>query len=183
MKTGEVVAGRFELRELLGVGGMSRVFRARDRVLDRDVALKILHERFSHDPEYVERFRREAQAIARLSHPNIVAVMDRGEVDGRQYIVFELVVGQNLKALLEGRRGPFPVPEALAVVREIGRGLAFAHAHGIVHRDVKPQNVLVREDGLAKVTDFGIARALVARTDPGAGELTQTGTILGTSDY
>jgi serine/threonine-protein kinase len=174
---GELIDGRYEIEDLVGTGGMSSVYRARDTVLERRVALKILHEHFSRDPEYVERFRREARAIAQLNHPNIVTVIDRGDFRGRQFIVFELVPGDNLKDVVR-RYGPLPVPEALALAHQIARGLAFAHEHGVVHRDVKPQNVLLDESGSAKVTDFGIARSL----DPGDG-LTQTGTVLGTSDY
>jgi hypothetical protein len=174
---GELIGGRYEIEELVGTGGMSSVYRARDTVLERWVALKVLHEHFSVDPEYVERFRREARAIARLNHPNIVTVIDRGEFGDRQFIVFEHVPGENLKEVVE-REGPLPVPQALALTYQIARGLAFAHEHGVVHRDVKPQNVLLDESGTAKVTDFGIARSL----DPSE-ELTQTGTLLGTSDY
>jgi serine/threonine protein kinase len=174
---GELIDGRYEIEDLVGTGGMSSVYRARDTVLERRVALKILHEHFSSDPEYVERFRREARAIAQLNHPNIVTVIDRGDFRGRQFIVFELVPGDNLKDVVR-RYGPLPVPEALALTHQIARGLSFAHEHGVVHRDVKPQNVLLDESGSAKVTDFGIARSL----DPGDG-LTQTGTVLGTSDY
>jgi serine/threonine-protein kinase len=174
---GELVDGRYEIEDLVGTGGMSSVYRARDTVLERRVALKILHEHFSSDPEYGERFRREARAIARLNHPNIVTVIDRGDFRGRQFIVFELVPGDNLKDVVR-RYGPLPVPEALALTHQIARGLSFAHEHGVVHRDVKPQNVLLDEGGTAKVTDFGIARSL----EPGDG-LTQTGTVLGTSDY
>ncbi|MDQ3888954.1 MAG: protein kinase [Actinomycetota bacterium] len=177
MKVGEVVAGRYELEALLGAGGMSSVFRARDRVLERTVALKILHEQHSRDREYVERFRREARAIARLSHPNIVTVIDRGEFEGRQYIVFEYVSGETLKERVE-REGRLPVAHALALAHQIARGLAFAHENGVVHRDVKPHNVLVDEDGTAKVTDFG-----VARWEEGADTLTEAGTVLGTGDY
>jgi eukaryotic-like serine/threonine-protein kinase len=174
---GELIDGRYEIEDLVGTGGMSSVYRARDTVLERRVALKILHDHFSSDPEYVERFRREARAIARLNHPNIVTVIDRGDFQGRQFIVFEFVPGDNLKDIVR-RYGPLPVPEALALAHQIARGLSFAHEHGVVHRDVKPQNVLLDEGGSAKVTDFGIARTL----DPGDG-LTQTGTVLGTSDY
>ena len=177
MKIGQLVANRYEIEGVLGMGGMSTVFRARDNVLGRRVALKVLHEQHSHDAEYVERFRREARAIARLSHPNIVTVIDRGEFDGSQYIVFEYVSGANLKELLE-REGPLPVELALALAHQAARGLAFAHQHGVVHRDVKPQNVLVDENGTAKVTDFGIARS--AGPDEA---LTLTGTVMGTSDY
>src|SRR5919204_284491 len=134
MVGGDVIADRYELEELVGSGGMSSVFKARDRLLDRNVALKILHEHHSDDDEYVERFRREARAAAKLSHPNIVTVIDRGEAEGRQFIVFEYVEGENLHELLE-RRGPLAVPEALEIAIDIARGLAFAHEHGLVHRD------------------------------------------------
>jgi serine/threonine-protein kinase len=172
---GEVISERYELVELLGSGGMSSVFRARDRLLERDVALKVLHEHHSEDGEYVERFRREARAVARLSHPNIVTVIDRGEEEGRQFIVFEHVGGETLEDVLEA--GPVDVRRALAVTLAVARGLAFAHEHGIVHRDVKPQNVLLNGDGEAKVTDFGIARSLDVES------VTQSGRVLGTSHY
>jgi eukaryotic-like serine/threonine-protein kinase len=174
---GELLAGRYELQDVVGSGGMSSVYRARDTVLERTVAIKILHEHFSDDPEYVERFRREARALAQLNHPNIVTVIDRGEFEGRQFIVFEHVEGENLKELVD-REGQLPVDQALALVHQVARGLAFAHEHGIVHRDVKPHNVLIDQDGVAKVTDFGIARSL----EPADG-LTETGTLLGTSEY
>jgi serine/threonine-protein kinase len=174
---GQLLAGRYELQDVAGSGGMSSVYKARDTVLERMVAIKILHEHFSDDPEYVERFRREARALAQLNHPNIVTVIDRGEFEGRQFIVFEHVHGENLKELVD-REGQLPVDEALAIVHQVARGLAFAHEHGIVHRDVKPHNILIDEDGVAKVTDFGIARSL----EPADG-LTETGTLLGTSEY
>jgi eukaryotic-like serine/threonine-protein kinase len=174
---GEVLADRYELEELVGTGGMSSVFRAHDRLLDRKVALKILHQQYSSDDDYVERFRREARSVAALSHPNIVTVIDRGEHAGRQFIVFEYVQGENLKRLIE-RRGPAPVATALELAMQIARGLSFAHQQGLVHRDVKPQNVLLNGDGQAKVTDFGIARSLDVQHG-----MTQTGTVLGTSDY
>jgi serine/threonine-protein kinase len=174
---GEVLADRYELEELVGSGGMSSVFRAHDRLLDRKVALKVLHQQYSDDEEYVERFRREARAVAALSHPNIVTVIDRGEHEGRQFIVFEYVEGENLKRLIQ-RRGGAPVVTALELGMQIARGLSFAHQQGLVHRDVKPQNVLLNGDGQAKVTDFGIARSLDVKHG-----MTQTGTVLGTSDY
>ncbi|HEY2776649.1 MAG TPA: protein kinase [Gaiellaceae bacterium] len=174
---GDVLADRYELEELVGTGGMSSVYRAHDRLLDRKVALKILHSHYSRDEDYVERFRREARSVASLSHPNIVTVIDRGEHDDRQFIVFEYVEGENLKRLIE-RRGPAPEPNALELGIEIARGLAFAHQQGLIHRDVKPQNVLLNGDGRAKVTDFGIARSLDVQHG-----MTQTGTVLGTSDY
>jgi tRNA A-37 threonylcarbamoyl transferase component Bud32 len=174
---GEVLADRYELEELVGTGGMSSVYRAHDRLLDRKVALKVLHQQYTEDDEYVERFRREARAVAALSHPNIVTVIDRGEHGGRQFIVFEYVDGDNLKQVIE-RRGPAPVETALELAIQIARGLSFAHQNGLVHRDVKPQNVLLNGDGQAKVTDFGIARSMDVKRG-----MTTTGTVLGTSDY
>ena len=174
---GDVLSDRYELEELVGTGGMSSVFRAHDRLLDRKVALKILHQQYSDDADYIERFRREARAVAALSHPNIVTVIDRGEHENKQFIVFEYIHGENLKALIE-RRGPAPVTTALELAMQIARGLSFAHQQGLVHRDVKPQNILLNGDGQAKVTDFGIARSLDMQHG-----MTQTGTVLGTSDY
>jgi eukaryotic-like serine/threonine-protein kinase len=173
---GEVIAGRYELEEVIGSGAASTVFRARDQLLDRRVALKLLRERHAADLLYVERFRREALAAARLGHPNIVTVLDRGEADGYQYIVFEHIKGENLKRLVE-REGPLPVETALELAIQIGDALSFAHIHGLVHRDTKPQNVILGDDGRARVTDFGIARF------PGPDGLTETGTLLGTCDY
>jgi eukaryotic-like serine/threonine-protein kinase len=174
---GEVVADRYELEELVGSGGMSSVYCALDRLLERKVALKILHPHYGDDAEYVERFRREARAVAQLSHPNIVTVIDRGEADGQQYIVFEYIDGESLKQLVD-RNGPLPARRAIELALQVADALAFAHQAGLVHRDVKPQNVLVTEDGEAKVTDFGIARSLDVEHG-----VTQTGTVLGTSNY
>ena len=174
---GETIAGRYELEELVGHGGMSSVYKAHDSLLERNVALKVLHQQYNEDDDFVERFKREARAVAQLQHPNIVTVIDRGEEDGRQYIVFEYIDGENLKELVV-RKGRLRVRDALEIALEIARGLAFAHEHGLVHRDVKPQNVLLNGDGRAKVTDFGIARSLDVEHG-----MTQTGTILGTSNY
>jgi eukaryotic-like serine/threonine-protein kinase len=174
---GELVAGRYELQEVVGTGGMSSVYRAVDTLLERNVALKILHPHYGEDAEYVERFRREARSVAQLSHPNIVTVIDRGEADGQQYIVFEYVDGESLKQLVD-RTGPLPARRAVELGLQVAEALAFAHNAGLVHRDVKPQNVLVTEDGEAKVTDFGIARSLDVEHG-----VTQTGTVLGTSNY
>src|SRR3954451_18339719 len=174
---GELVANRYELQEVVGTGGMSTVYRALDTLLERHVALKILHPHYGDDAEYVERFRREARSVAQLSHPNIVTVIDRGESDGQQYIVFEYVDGESLKQLVD-RSGPLPARRAIELTLQVAEALAFAHNAGLVHRDVKPQNVLVTEDGEAKVTDFGIARSLDVEHG-----VTQTGTVLGTSNY
>ena len=174
---GEVIDERYELEELVDHGGMSSVYRGHDRLLERTVALKVLHAHFGDDAEYVERFRREARAVAQLSHPHIVTVIDRGSSDGHQFIVFEYVDGENLKQLVE-RTGPMPVDRVLELGIQIADALAFAHAHELVHRDVKPQNVLIDKTGDAKVTDFGIARSLDVERG-----VTQTGTVLGTSNY
>src|SRR6478609_5847736 len=174
---GDVIAERYEVIGLVGTGGMSSVYKAHDQLLERNVALKVLHPHYGDDSEYVERFRREARAVAQLSHPNIVTVIDRGEADGHQFIVFELIDGENLKELVN-RTGPLPVRRAVELALAVAEGLAFAHEHGLVHRDVKPQNVLLNGDGEAKVTDFGIARSLDVEHG-----VTQTGTVLGTSNY
>ena len=174
---GERIADRYELEEVVGHGGMSTVYKAHDSLLERNVALKVLHQQYNEDEDFVERFKREARSVAQLQHPNIVTVIDRGEEDGRQYIVFEFIAGENLKELVV-RKGRLDLRDALEIANEIAHGLAFAHDHGLVHRDVKPQNVLLNGDGRAKVTDFGIARSL--DVDHG---VTQTGTILGTSNY
>ena len=174
---GETVAERYELEEVVGHGGMSSVYRAHDSLLERYVALKVLHEQYNEDEDFVERFKREARSVAQLQHPNIVTVIDRGEQDGRQYIVFEYIEGENLKELVV-RKGHLGVREALEIAIEVARALGFAHEHGLVHRDVKPQNVLLNGDGRAKVTDFGIARSLDVEQG-----VTQTGTVLGTSNY
>ena len=174
---GEVLAARYELEELVANGGMSRIYRARDSALERDVALKVLRPQFGDDEEYVARFRREARMVAQLSHPNIVTVIDRGEADGNQFIVFEYVEGETLKDLID-RAGPLPTRRAVELTLQVADGLAYAHQNGLVHRDVKPQNVLLTQTGVAKVTDFGIARSLDVEHG-----VTQTGTVLGTSNY
>jgi serine/threonine protein kinase len=171
-----VLSGRYRLESKLGSGGMSTVYLAQDVVLDRPVAVKLLHREISEEADQLERFRREARTAARLSHPNLVGVIDAGEDEGRPYIVFEYIDGDTLKQRIQ-RDGPLPVDEAVAYAIEIGRGLIAAHGRKLVHRDVKPQNVLIDPDGRAKVTDFGIARSMES-----AG-LTATGRVLGTTDY
>ncbi len=173
---GTVLSGRYRLESKLGSGGMSTVYLARDETLERWVAVKVMHREMSDQPDQIERFRREARAVAQLSHPNVVAVIDAGEDGGYPYIVFEYVEGETLKQRID-RLGPLPVDEAAAYAIEIGRGLAAAHARRLVHRDVKPQNVLIDAEGRAKVTDFGIARSLESDG------LTKTGRVLGTTDY
>ncbi|MEO8092217.1 MAG: protein kinase [bacterium] len=173
---GTVLSGRYRLDSKLGSGGMSTVYLGHDKTLERLVAVKVLHAAISDQPDQIERFRREARAVAQLSHPNIVAVIDAGEDGGHPYIVFEYVEGETLKQRID-RLGRLPVDEAAAYAIEIGRGLAAAHARRLVHRDVKPQNVLIDREGRAKVTDFGIALSLESDG------LTKTGRVLGTTDY
>ena len=168
--------GRYRLDAQIGAGGMSTVYRAFDSTLERRVAIKLMHRDIASDSDQLERFRREARSVAQLSHPHVVGVIDVGEDDGRPYIVFEYVEGETLKDRIR-RLGPLPVDEAVAYAIEIARALGAAHARGIVHRDIKPQNVLIDEEGAAKVTDFGIARTL---DDDG---LTAEGRVLGTTDY
>jgi eukaryotic-like serine/threonine-protein kinase len=173
---GTLLSGRFRLEEKIGSGGMSTVYRAFDETLERWVAIKLLHSEISSDSDQIERFRREARAVARFSHPNVVTVIDAGEDQGQPYIVFEYVAGETLKERIR-RLGRLPVPESIAYAIEIGRALEAAHEERLVHRDVKPQNVLIDADGRAKVTDFGIARSLEADG------LTAAGRVLGTTDY
>ena len=173
---GMQLSGRYRLDAQIGAGGMSTVYRAFDVNLERRVAIKLLHREMSADSDQLERFRREARAVAQLSHPHIVGVIDAGEDENRPYIVFEYVEGETLKDRIR-RLGRLPVDESLAYAIEIARALGCAHAHDIVHRDVKPQNVLLDPEGSAKVTDFGIARSL---RDDG---LTADGRVLGTTDY
>jgi serine/threonine-protein kinase len=173
---GTLLCNRFRLEEKIGSGGMSTVYRAFDETLERSVAIKVLHADMSQDDSQLERFRREARAVARLSNPHVVTVIDAGEDDGRPFIVFEYVEGETLKARIR-RLGRLPVAEAIAYSIEMGRALMAAHAERIVHRDVKPQNVLIDPEGRAKVTDFGIARSLELDG------LTAAGRVLGTTDY
>jgi eukaryotic-like serine/threonine-protein kinase len=173
---GSTLSGRYRLISKLGSGGMSTVYLAEDETLERSVAVKVMHAGISDQPDQIERFRREARAVAQLSHPNVVAVIDAGEDGGHPYIVFEYVEGETLKQRID-RMNRLPVDEAAAYAIEIGRGLAAAHARMLVHRDVKPQNVLIDAEGRAKVTDFGIALSLESDG------LTKTGRVLGTTDY
>ena len=174
---GTVLSERYRLESKLGSGGMSTVYLALDETLERRVAIKVLHREMTDQPDQIERFRRESRAVAQLSHPNVVAVIDAGDDAGHHpYIVFEYVEGETLKERID-RFGRLPLDEAAAYTIEIGRGLQAAHLAGMVHRDVKPQNVLIDADGRAKVTDFGIA---LSQESDG---LTKTGRVLGTTDY
>jgi eukaryotic-like serine/threonine-protein kinase len=173
---GRILDGRYQLGSLLGVGGMARVYLATDRVLERQVAVKVLSPSDAQDPLFVERFRREARAAARLSHPNIVAVFDSGSDADQPYLVMEYVPGQSLAQLL-ARQGRLAPRRAVELAIQVSAALAAAHAQGLVHRDIKPANVLVGPDGQVKVADFGIVKASAATT------LTGTGTLLGTAAY
>jgi beta-lactam-binding protein with PASTA domain len=172
---GTLFAGRYVLERKLGTGGMADVWLAEDRELGRRVAVKILHERYATDEQFVERFRREATHAAGLSHPNIVSIYDRGTANGSYYIVMEYVEGRTLKELIV-TRGPCPIPVAISYTRQVLAAIRFAHRNGIVHRDIKPHNVIVDGEGRVKVADFGIARA-------GASQITEAGSIIGTAQY
>ncbi|MBJ7348582.1 MAG: serine/threonine protein kinase [Thermoleophilaceae bacterium] len=173
---GTRLGDRYLLEEVVGAGGMATVYRALDETLERQVAVKVLHREFASDSDQLQRFDREAKAAAKISHAHIVTVVDAGEEHGRPYIVFEYVKGETLKQRIKSV-GRLPVTEAVAYAIEIGSALVAAHANALVHRDVKPQNVLLDVDGHAKVADFGIAREL---ENDG---LTKTGRVLGTTDY
>jgi eukaryotic-like serine/threonine-protein kinase len=172
---GTVFDGRYQIVRKLGAGGMADVYLAEDQELGRQVAIKILNDRHAADDSFIERFRREAKNAAGLSHPNIVSIYDRGEAEGTYYIAMEFLDGRSLKELIVGR-GPAPVKIAIDYARQILAALGAAHRQGIVHRDIKPHNVLVGGEGRLKVTDFGIARS-------GASQMTEVGSIIGTAQY
>ncbi|WP_421118062.1 Stk1 family PASTA domain-containing Ser/Thr kinase [Aquihabitans daechungensis] len=174
-----VLNGRYELHRRVGRGGMAEVYLARDRLLDRLVAIKILFPEFATDPSFVARFRREAQAAANLNHPNIVGVYDWGKERGTYYIVMEYVDGQTVSEILRNE-GPIEPKRAAGIAADVAAALGFAHRKGVVHRDVKPGNVLITKAGEVKVADFGIARAMTASSEE---NLTQTGSVMGTATY
>ncbi len=172
---GLMFGNRYQVVGRLGTGGMAEVYEAVDRVLGRTVAIKVLHPTYSQDPNFVARFRREAQAAANLTHPNIVAVYDWGQLKNTYYIVMEKVEGENLRDLISNR-GPLPLPIAINIAKQVASALSFAHRRGVIHRDIKPHNILITEDGTAKVADFGIAQA-------DSTSLTQEGMVVGTAQY
>jgi eukaryotic-like serine/threonine-protein kinase len=172
---GTVFDGRYRIVRKLGAGGMADVYLAEDQELGRRVAIKILNDRHAADDQFVERFRREAKNAAGLSHPNIVSIYDRGTAEGTYYIAMEFLDGRSLKEMIVGR-GPAPIKTAIDYARQILAAVGFAHRNGIVHRDIKPHNVLVSPEGRLKVTDFGIARS-------GASQMTEVGSIIGTAQY
>src|SRR6202044_2960949 len=170
-----LIDGRYRVVRRLGTGGMADVYLAEDQQLGRKVALKLLHRRFAEDPGFVERFRREAQAAASLQHPNVVSVFDRGAFDGTYYIAMEYLQGRTLKRLIR-EEAPLEVNRAIDITIQILKAARFAHRRGVIHRDLKPHNVIIDDNDHVKVTDFGIARA-------GASDMTETGSIMGTAQY
>ena len=176
LHVGQTLGGRYEIIDLIGEGGMALVYKANDRLLNRIVAVKVLRPQFAVDLQFVERFRREAQAAASLSHPNIVNIYDVGQDDKTHFIIMEYVEGQNLKSIIT-ELAPLPIDQVVNIGIQITRGLEHAHAKNLIHRDIKPHNILITADGVVKVTDFGIARAVSSST------LTDTGTIIGSVHY
>lgn len=175
MRYGDRLNDRYRIERLVGNGGMANVYQAYDEILNRTVAIKILRTEFSHDEQFIRRFEREAHAATSLNHPNIVAVYDVGEEEAIYYIVMEYIDGMTLKTYCEGRA--LPVTKAIDIISQICDAIDHAHAHRIIHRDIKPQNMLIREDGTVKVTDFGIAVAMSNAT------LTHTMSVLGSVHY
>ena len=174
--TPQLFAGRYETESRLGIGGMAEVLLARDTALGRRVALKLLAPQLAADPVFVERFRREATAIASLNHPNVIVIYDHGVADGQPFIAMEYVPGRTLKEVITVG-APLSAEAAVRYASQALDGLAAAHSVGIVHRDVKPQNLIVRDDGTLKVADFGVARSADETV------LTQHGSVIGTADY
>ena len=171
-----VLSGRYELEEKIGSGGMAEVYKAHDRLLARPVAIKILHAEYRSDVEFIERFHREAKAAARLSHPNIVSIYDVGVAGNDHYIVMEYVQSSTLKKKMQDE-GSLDILIAISIAKDIANGLTHAHANNIVHCDIKPHNILMTNDGHAKITDFGIARAVTEST------LTYGGNVIGSVHY
>ena len=171
-----VLDQRYELEEFIGGGGMADVYKAKDLLLGRPVAVKILHDQFKSDTEFINKFHREAQAAARLSHPNIVNIYDVGVNENLHYIVMEYVPGSTLKDKIR-QEGHLSVPESLRIAKDIAGALAHAHANNLVHCDIKPHNILMMPDGSAKVADFGIARAVTEST------MTYSGNVVGSVHY
>lgn len=173
---GQKINGRYVIKKLIGEGGMANVYLGYDTILERDVAVKVLRGDLSDDEKFIRRFKREAQSASLLSHPNIVQIYDVGEDDGNFYIVMEYVNGSTLKQLIK-KRGHLSIPEVIDITGQLTDGLAHAHDSYIIHRDIKPQNIMILDDGMVKITDFGIAMAL------NASELTQTNSVMGSVHY
>ncbi|HWJ03342.1 MAG TPA: Stk1 family PASTA domain-containing Ser/Thr kinase, partial [Verrucomicrobiae bacterium] len=173
---GTLLGGRYEILFQLGGGGMALIYKARDTLLNRPVTVKVLRPEYTGDEEFVARFRKEAQAVAKLSHPNIVSVYDVGQENETHYIVMEYIEGRNLKQVIK-ELGTIPVKHAIDITRQICEGLQDAHENGIVHRDIKPHNILVMDNGRIKVADFGIAQIMSSIT------ITSSETIVGSVHY
>ena len=176
MNKGYMLNDRYQIIRLIGEGGMANVYLAHDTILDRDVAVKILRGDLADDEKFVRRFQREAIAASSLNHPNIVEMYDVGEDDGKYFIVMEYIEGRTLKSLIK-KRGMLTLPEIVDIMLQLTSGIACAHDSYIIHRDIKPQNVLILDDGRVKITDFGIAMAL------NNNELTQTNSVMGSVHY
>ena len=173
---GQKINDRYEIEKLIGEGGMANVYLARDTILDRKVAVKVLRGDLAGDDKFVRRFQREALSASSLSHPNIVEIYDVGEDEGNFYIVMEYIEGKTLKQLIK-KRGVLTLSETIDIMLQLLDALATAHDSYIIHRDIKPQNIMIKESGLAKITDFGIAMAL------NSVELTQTNSVMGSVHY
>ena len=173
---GQKINDRYEIIKTIGEGGMANVYLANDTILDRKVAIKVLRGDLSNDEKFIRRFQREALSVSNLSHPNIVEVYDVGEEDGQYYIVMEYIEGKTLKQLLK-KRETLTLPEVIDIMLQLTDGLAHAHESYIIHRDIKPQNIMILDNGLVKITDFGIAMALNAT------QLTQTNSVMGSVHY
>ena len=176
LSNGQIIGGRYEIVKSIGEGGMANVYLANDKILDRKVAIKVLRGDLANDEKFIRRFQREAQSVANLSHPNIVEVYDVEEEEGQHYIVMEYIDGKTLKQLLQ-KRGSLTLSEVIDIMLQLTDGLAHAHDAYIIHRDIKPQNIMIQDDGLVKITDFGIAMALNAT------QLTQTNSVMGSVHY
>ena len=176
LSKGQKINDRYEIIKTIGEGGMANVYLANDTILDRKVAIKVLRGDFSNDEKFIRRFKREALSVSNLSHPNIVEVYDVGEEDGNYYIVMEYIEGKTLKQLLQ-KRGALTLNEVIDIMTQLTDGLAHAHEAYIIHRDIKPQNIMIEDNGLVKITDFGIAMALNST------QLTQTNSVMGSVHY
>ena len=176
LSKGQKINDRYEIIKTIGEGGMANVYLANDTILDRKVAIKVLRGDLSNDEKFIRRFKREALSVSNLSHPNIVEVYDVGEEDGNYYIVMEYIEGKTLKQLLQ-KRGALTLNEVIDIMTQLTDGLAHAHEAYIIHRDIKPQNIMIEDNGLVKITDFGIAMALNST------QLTQTNSVMGSVHY
>ena len=174
---GKLLGNRYEIIKKIGNGGMATVYKAKDKVLKRNVAVKILRDEFTTDEEFIKRFEGEAQSAARLTHANIVSIYDVGVEGNLYYIVMELIQGKTLKEIILEEEGPLPWKWSLNVAIQIASALEVAHRNNIIHRDIKPHNIIITEDGIAKVTDFGIAKAVSNST------ITAFGTTIGSVHY